>query len=442
MEIVEAKIEKLNLDLDNPRFAGLSSTRAALISILVDQGQKLVELADDIVQEGLSPAHQILAIPGQSVGSYVIVDGNRRLAALKILINPSFLDGSDEISASIKKQFQKLSEKFDRKSLEPIRVALLDTRDEANRWIELIHTGENKGRGVVDWDGVATARFRGRSPAIQVLEMLRKNGSISEEDFARFPITNLGRLLGTPEVRTKLGVVIEDGKPKLLFELKDVEPMLSYVVSELGSGRTTVSQLKGREDRVAFVNSIPKKLLPKTDRTLASAITIDDVTQAIGNKKAHASTARSANTVTVLRKTLIPSVAKCKLSIPSPKVLAIATELRKLEIDKTPNAVAVLLRVFIELSMDVYARTAAIAAYDPDKLTLSNKVLVVADYLQANGLRKNDLAPFRRAASAPSSPLYVDRLHKFVHNSYALPTSSELRTGWDEVQHVFEHIWG
>lgn len=437
MEVVPATIDQLNLDLENPRFTGFSSPREALAAIVADQGPKLAELAADIVREGMSPAHQMLAIPGNG-SSYIVVDGNRRIAALKILANPTFVDSVEGISAALKKRFKELAASFRSDSVEPLSVALLDTRDEANRWIELIHTGENKGRGVVHWDGLATDRFRGRSPAFQILELLRKSGAISEEDAASFPITNLGRLLGTPEVRAAFGVSIEQGIPKLLYPVKEVLPLLAHVAGELVSGNTPVSQLFHKEDRIAFSQKIPRRLLPKKRSALADPMPVDVAISGLSGAKNH-DKPRKPRIHTALRRTLVPT--RCKLHITDVRLQAILGELRRLHLDKNPNAIAVLLRVFLELSMDAYAKRDRLKEYDADRMTLSQKVLRIADQLQGAGMRKNDLASFRRAAQSPSSPLHVDRLHKFVHNAHALPTSVELRAGWDEVQHVFEEMW-
>ena len=90
---IEVCIDDLLLDLDNPRFDGLSNQKDALEKIVVSQGKKLVNLADDIVAEGLSPAHRMLVMESKEhKRKYVVLDGNRRLAALKILSNPSSLD--------------------------------------------------------------------------------------------------------------------------------------------------------------------------------------------------------------------------------------------------------------------------------------------------------------------------------------------------------------
>jgi hypothetical protein len=440
MNLLEVTLDQMSLDLENPRFSGFKSTRDALTQIVSDQGTKLLELAKDIVDQGLNPANRLLVIRGASKNSFVVLDGNRRFCALKILTNPTVVDGIDGISASLKTGFKKQADKFDKTTVDPLQVALLDSREEANQWIDLIHTGENKGRGLVGWDGPATDRFRGGSPSYQLLKLLNAANYLTDEQAESFPITNLARLLGTKEVREKLGITIEAGQPKLLYELKDLAPLLKHVAQQLASSDITVSDIKNVDDRIAYAENLPKKLFPKTGALLSTPMPVSDVLSTLGSGgKPAAKKSNPSSHTKPPRKQLIPR--SCKLVVGVKKIENIVSELRELNLERTPTAIAVLFRVFIELTMDAYAKKNKIAGFNPDKDNLENKVLKIADYLQSVGMTKNELHSFRRVAGNPQSPLYVERLHKFVHSQSSMPTASELRTGWDEVQEVFEKIW-
>lgn len=68
MATTEVMLDDLHLDLNNPRFDGLASQRDALEKIVTNQGNKLVNLAEDIVENGLSPAHRMLVMKGKGKG--------------------------------------------------------------------------------------------------------------------------------------------------------------------------------------------------------------------------------------------------------------------------------------------------------------------------------------------------------------------------------------
>ena len=272
MASLEVSLDELHLDLMNPRFAGLSNQRDALIKIVLSQGSKLVNLAEDIVTEGMSPAHRMLVMcaPGKGNTGYIVMDGNRRLAALRVLTNPAVLEGMDGVGDLTAQKLRKLARDFNLEDIQPLDVFVCKNEAEARHWIEAIHTGENEGRGVVSWDGMATARYRGKNASLKVLDFIKAVGNLSAEELValeRFPITNLDRLLGSPDVRDRLGLSMEGGE--LLSDLPQSELLrpLKKIVSDLASKAIRVSALKRKEDRIAYINSLGNSLPDLAKRT-------------------------------------------------------------------------------------------------------------------------------------------------------------------------------
>jgi hypothetical protein len=56
------KIDELLLDLKNPRLVEPKTQREATQQIIDEQGVKLVELAQSIIVDGLSPSERLLVI--------------------------------------------------------------------------------------------------------------------------------------------------------------------------------------------------------------------------------------------------------------------------------------------------------------------------------------------------------------------------------------------
>src|SRR5271156_6061738 len=164
----QLKIADMLLDLENPRISKAGGQNDALQKILEDQDAKLVALADSIVENGgLNPMDRLLVIrSSDNVGKYVVIEGNRRLAAAKILQNPAVLTGI-EVRLPIQKRLEDLAPRFDLASVEPIDCYEVKDRAEGATWIHQRHTGENEGREIVDWNAVAPRRFTGRDPALQ-----------------------------------------------------------------------------------------------------------------------------------------------------------------------------------------------------------------------------------------------------------------------------------
>src|SRR5690242_11222372 len=83
-------IGKLLLDLENPRLAqGPESQRDALHALLRAEGRKTLELARSISESGPNPSERFMVIeaPDQP-DRYIVLEGNRRLAALRLLAEP------------------------------------------------------------------------------------------------------------------------------------------------------------------------------------------------------------------------------------------------------------------------------------------------------------------------------------------------------------------
>lgn len=136
-------------------------------------------------------------------GKFIVLEGNRRAAALKVLVNPAVLTGRD-LRPALQRRLEHLASRFDRKSVEPLACFEVSDRAQGNMWIEQRHRGEDEGRGIVSWSAEAVARFTGQAPALQALDFVRMHGGLSDDEkqslARRFPISTLDRLLSTPAV--------------------------------------------------------------------------------------------------------------------------------------------------------------------------------------------------------------------------------------------------
>ncbi|MBX7540487.1 hypothetical protein [Qipengyuania sphaerica] len=135
----------LLLDIENPRF-GLAEAESQSEAIeILAQKANLRELWDSILLKGFEPFEPLVAFPDG--GNFIVVEGNRRLAAVKSLLEPSLL-------ANVKISVPELQSNFVTKSLEKIPVNVVSKRDEADDYIGFKHIN-----GPSSWDALAKARF-------------------------------------------------------------------------------------------------------------------------------------------------------------------------------------------------------------------------------------------------------------------------------------------
>ncbi|HEX3987912.1 MAG TPA: hypothetical protein VHZ30_00690 [Verrucomicrobiae bacterium] len=262
MASLSLDVEELLLDLDNPRISKASSQREALQKIIEDQDLKLVVLAESIVADGLNPMDRWLVIKSRTErGKYIVLEGNRRLATIRLLNNPNVMK-SLEVRSAVQKRLETLATQFKLDSVGLIDCFDIGQRADGATWLTQRHTGENKGRGIVNWGGVATARFRGRDPALQALDLVINHGGLSDSEKEtvddHFPISTLDRLISTPAVRDKIGVDIADGKLTTDLPLAEIIKPLRKIVLDLANEVINVTQLKSKDQQVNYVGKFGK----------------------------------------------------------------------------------------------------------------------------------------------------------------------------------------
>ena len=444
-------LEKLLIDLSNPRHPHQASQRDAIHTIAHDQGPKLFNLAEDIVDEGLNPSDLVIVTPAEQEDAYTVLEGNRRVAALKLLGSAKLLDSMD-LPSNLKERFKALQKRAEQNVPMAINCAVV-SREEAVHWIHLKHTGENAGVGIVAWDGVQTQRFRGESPSLQAIQMVEKSEYIDDETRKKLPkisITNIERVLNTPEARKALGFDVQDGRLTISApNEEDALARLAMLVSDVAKKEVTVSDLRLKDDRVKYAQNLAARPLPTQQGSTNANSTNSGNTNVNG---ASPTTPRPPVTrrVSPYRKALIPR--DLKLTIRHTRINQIYHELQALDVEEFRNCCAVMLRVFVEMSVDDYAEREHISLKvqgrpgttpPPDKdLKLQVKIRTVVDYLERNGkCDKSQLHGIRTLISQEKHVLSVDSLHAYVHNKDFNPPASDLKANWDSIQAFVVALW-
>lgn len=470
-EYRQIKIADLLLNTLNPRFNPVKHQIETIQAMVEDQQGKLVKLAEHIIENGLNPTDIILVRPQGR--QWVVLEGNRRVTALKLVNEPDLVPNQ---YPKLKREFQKLGAVLDNSLLEKVPCVIIDDEILANEWIRLKHTGENDGAGTVRWDSQQTSRFSYQTSGstdsrIVFLDALKELDSIPEnykEHFINIKKTNFDRLMGDPDVRDLVGVVNLNGK----YELPNgVNEYLLAILYDLAFTDFSVGNIYRKDDRKAYIASIIERVknkhsdsqgvqstLIKSDGHIGKPKTNKDTPHIEvgkeqkmgGNSDSSAmETSQSAPTLPdkkgtgksypINRKTLIPT--QHKLVISHSRIVKIFNELKFLDVEAYPNAVAVLFRVFIELSTDCYISKNQIASASVDS-TLSKKIEAVAGDLEAKKvLTKYELRAARQMASSDIRNASVKTFHAYVHNKDVTPGATDLKSAWDDLWLFIQGIW-
>lgn len=448
MPEVKLKIANLVLDHDNPRITHADGQVEALQKIVKDQKTKLVKLAQSIVDHGLNPMDRLLVlrVDGRQP-SFIALEGNRRVAVMKLLTNPAVMSGLD-MPPPMKKIFERLADRFAkekvRAKIEPIAAFELATRQEGDYWLELRHKGQNQGAGIVDWTSVASQRFRTRSPAIQALEMVVERGGLSSADRAKitekFPLSTLQRFLEDREVRKAIGVDVKKGKLVTKAPSEAIKP-LKRIVLDLATKTKRVGGLMRTSQMLDYVGSFGKDSVADLSKSKGEERPVDDIpVSEFGRKPAPPRRKPDPSD----RKEVVPR--GCRINVTDNRIAEIYKELRTIKLDDAPNSISVLLRVFLEMSVDHYLEDAGISLKATDGgrerwKKLDRKLTEVIDHLVSNGVPASQLAAVKRSVSVQTSPMNVELFHLYVHERFATPSPTELKAAWNNAQKLFEFIW-
>lgn len=447
---MEIQIDKLLLDVKNPRHDVLDNQTETLREIILDQKGKLIRLAHDIVDNGINPADLTIVVPSEDDHDlFIVLEGNRRLAALKLLVDPTMAAlGASSKDINILKS---CSKRYNDNRINYLRCVVFSKREDANHWIELRHTGENEGRGIVSWRAKEKARFNqllGKPyPALQVIDFVKKNASLSEEETETLKkpnISSIKRLINDPDVREALGIDVSDGYVTTNLASEEVINGLTKLVMDVAAQRISVDNIRLKSDRAEYVREFTEEELPDINATPVETWKLQSQTSPVtprvspSMKGTGAVLVKKSVPLSISRKTLIPS--NCVLKIKLPRINKIYRELRDLEIDHFENSGAVMFRVFLEFSLEEYARRNHILFKENEKLV--NKLKKVADNLKnAKLMTDSELKPIRVACFSKDALFATNTLNAYVHNPDFSPKSRDLKVTWDNFDKFFKAMW-
>ncbi len=436
----------LSVNIENPRFEMVGSQREAISQMINDQGQRLSKLAQDILDNGLNPSELIIVVKHEkSEGQYNVLEGNRRITALKLLANPDLIPDKHK---SLLNAFRKLSERFYLNPIKDLPCVVFDDEQFANRWIKLKHTGANDGIGVVSWDAQQKDRFEERvegksSYALQVIDFLSKQDLDADlkRDLNKLPSSSVQRLVTDPDFRSVVGLDIKDGKLYTKLPPEEVTKPLVKMAKDLLRSDFTVKEIYYKDDRLNYIETFKKSDVPDKANELSAGweLTTPNPPQKSKGNPVISSLKSKSSRLSTARNTLIPK--SCIIQINQPRINKIYRELKDLDLRDFCNCGSIAFRVFIELSIDNYIEEKNITGANKND-SLRKKVTVVADYMQSNSiLDKEKLKGIRNALGNNNHILSIDTFNAYVHNKHLNPTETDLKLAWDNIQYFVLKLW-
>lgn len=459
-------VTNLHLDEKNPRLGREISARAPreIIQYLFAH-DKAMEVAQSIATRGYFPNEPLLAISEN--GRYVVVEGNRRLAALKVLREPGLLEGA------YVRQIERLSRKLTTPdAIAKVPVIVAPSRRATDRQV----AGRHVGTPVLAWQAENRASFilDKLNEGYDNEELLDELGfSLADIQRARQTraIADMARSLDLPdEIRAKL----DNPRAKLfttierIFEssvgrdFMKIEPdpnhgvrgtttkgefvrAFTKLVADVALGKQSSRTLNTNDDIRNYFNSWRADERPVSKR--GSFVPADVI-----KGESVASAARSAAPASAVRKpkqlskTILPRDFKVRFG--NDRLIDIRRELTKLSRKDYPNAGAVLLRVFFELTVIHYLGRTGQLSRITEKLggkghlpfgtpTMRQLVPEIVRLAKSHLTRDQANKVEKAIRYDAAAPFTLSDLHAFVHQSSDLPSERDIWQFWLRTEPLF-----
>lgn len=439
-------VTELRLDLENPRLPQTAETQLEAIRVNGErQGTKLEVLCADILERGgLNPLEQPCVLKDTS--GYVVLEGNRRVLALKILHEPALLKHMPTLDAPTQKHVRAMSAKFSNNPIDVIECVIAPSREAANPWIELRHSGQLGGAGLVKWNAQEKQRWEARQtgkkrPELEILDFVTPYLPEDEQEkVGSLAISTLGRLLSDPDFRTAMGLKRDESGLSSIVPPKVLAHGLARVVNDMLGDDFSVKRVYYKEDRRQYLKDVGDDLPDRSKMCDAWRLSDAPPPEPEASPKARRPRRRPVKR----RIRLIPK--DCILYISKPRVDGLYRELLNLDLEEFPNVAWVNIRVFLELSVNCYIRAHknSLPSVVPDDASLSHKLQVTAAHMQDCGkMTKDDLKPIKKVAEKGKHYMYasIPSLNDAAHDEDAVPRIEEMVRSWDEIQPFMEAIW-
>ena len=436
---VKEKVVNLLLDEQNVRIDIQHLSQDAIIQDLF-ANEDAMQIAGMILENGFFSNELPLVIEEES--KYIVLEGNRRVAALKAILNPRLVP-------SCEVKIIKLINSQNIDFLREIEIKVVPSRSEASKLLAAIHTTTSRrpwrplrqayfyyaqvesGRHKIEdlkneYPNIDISRF------VKIWEMHKIAQSIKYDTLdvqlavkARtFKITTFERIYQNEKFRNKFGFGFDEfGRVHVLAPMDEFKNALKKVIEDIVSGdidSRTLNKEKQLNDYVA--TCIPPKGSGQKPRRSGDFQPIV-ITQKPSPSK------------------LIPRAINTHLGAGVERRLK---ELQKLPYKTYPNAAHDLLRSLLECSLKAYCEDQGVEIQPRQSgghISLKDTLVTVREHLKTGTNPKRDLAQvISRILQGPEGFSLKESLDAINHNPHIFSTSEDVKKDWDIISALVEYV--
>lgn len=413
-------LASLTVNPANDRHGELENETAAIAQLFATQEPHMRSLAKDLVTKGEMFEPPLVFPAGDR---FIVADGNRRTTCLKLLSTPRRAP-----TVELQQFFNDLRKQWPGKFPDRVECRVEEDRDRVDDILYRRHTGVQGGIGQSTWTDRMKNNFvirTGKSSGINVADEIEKILRAADMLPARkIPRSNLNRLLSAEALRNRVGISVKKGKLEFIRDDQETLRALQRVTSDLASRVITLDDVWDTESKLEYIDKLDGEgVLPGVSpKARVEAPEVPSTTPA---------PARARPAKPPPWPHLMPNVDYgVTWSSHLHRQREIWEELQfKLELGVHPNAISVLLRVLLELSVDNYIRRTNLSTiHESDKL--SKKLSKVADDLFLNRKIDRKYVGSLNKLQQGDAIISVDTLNRYVHSPNFSVSPEHLKMIW------------
>jgi hypothetical protein len=446
--IDDYSVNDILLDIKNIRIPTLYTAQDAVLQDLFSN-EDTFSLVKSIVQNGLFPDEFPILI--KENGKLIVIEGNRRIAALKALDDPNRVPFfKDKIKALKNPKIQK------------VRAVLAPNRDKATSLIANKHTINF----LRPWKPLRQAYFyksqldNGKTiielkqeypehditKFIKMLEAHHLAKSITYDNDAvtllvhderKFPITNLERMYEDTYVSDYLGLSFDkNGKIKGNVRADEFKKAYKRIIEDVALGEIDSRKYNSKSQREKYIDSLPKELEPSKGGKVS--FTTQTFKENKIDKAALGKSVRSNRR----QKGLIPSYVPFKLENSSLKEIYV--ELRGINVADFPNATHDLLRSFLECSLIYYLKETDEYKFVKNDERHNPKLSEMLAFILSDRCKsitdKNLKQVIEHVRQGYNQPYSLARMNMINHNENWASNEKEVRSAWNKLEPLMKYL--
>jgi len=423
MVVDQLTVKSLSLDLNNFRVVKAKSEISEIRALITISPDRFWALMRSLLDDGYHATENIIV---QKQGTVKVVkEGNRRIAALKIILGYTAIK-KNELPSDINEYISKITNDWKSENNKvPCVVYSSSETEVVDKIVSLTH-GKGEGASRDKWLSIATARHNReqnghRESGLDVLEIfLKKSNKITNDQKIRwggdYPLSVLDESLR--KMFPLLGLVTVE-------EMADKYPKIKHLTRVeniiLGIG---LKNIRFQDIRLEnYFYTVLGIDVPKSDNT--------EGTSKKGNIKSKSSGQTGVKGSGTSKKPVSyssndPKAVRAVLKKFKPmgsgreKLVALLNESKMLDVKKYPHAFCFLLRSMFEISAKIYSKENGIKYQKDGKdKTLATLLRDVTKHL-TNGQKDKEMVKVLHGAmteiAKPNSLLSVTSLNQLVHN--------------------------